>query len=329
MDSSQVLEQERAEGSLFSTSGISLHLRELNYPEKSIFSMLRCGESSSNIVFMHCGCTSKAIPLKHHCDLRTCPECAKFRKRRLRKRYFPFLSGVHQDRTNFLYFLTISPKNYVSLEEGLFKIRKNFNKFLRLQYVKERVKAGLYVIESKQSLDGSWNIHIHCIVYGRFMDNRMRGACLDCGQHLMKFDFENKFFYCASKHCLSKNVLVKEDSKLVSLWKKSSKEEVNVHVSKQGSSIFTLNYMLKYISSDKGDFQNVESMARYIVATRKMKLISTFGLFYKAKFQKIKPICLNCGEEINFIFDLELMSLYRKQIEKIPDPPDLTFWIEN
>jgi hypothetical protein len=255
--------------------------------------MLRCGEETGNIVFVNCRCSSKAVNLKHHCCLRTCPDCAKLRKRKLRNKYLPYLSKIYQDRKNYIYFLTISPRNYDSLEDGLKKIRKNFNKFIRHNYIKERVKGGLYVIESKQS-NGKWNIHIHAIVYGRWIDNKIRKE---------------------------------KDSKLVSLWKKSSKEDVNIHISRQGSTLFSLNYMLKYISANKDDFNTPLDMAKYILSTRKMKLISTFGMFFKAKFEIIKPVCPHCNMQIYFVFDFEVMNIYRDALNRPPDPPDLNHWI--
>jgi hypothetical protein len=180
--------------------------------------------------------------------------------------------------------LTISPKNYENLEEGLKHIRKSFTKFLRHKYIDERIKAGLYVIETKGT-EGNWNIHIHAIIYGRFIDNKVRS---------------------------------KKDSKLVRLFRQSSSREVNIHVSRQNSVGFTLNYMLKYISANKNDFKTSFDLALYISTIRKKRLIHGFGEFYKLKL-KTDKICPFCNQEIIYILDQEVIYLIEKDIEPPPN----------
>jgi hypothetical protein len=258
--------------------------------------MLRCGKETGFKCLRLCGCGSQLTPITHHCSLRTCPECSKIRKRRIRNKYLPYLKGLHQDRTNFLYFLTISPKNYENFQDGINHLKKSFAKFLRHDYIKERIKAGLYVIETKGT-EGNWNVHLHAIVYGRFIDNKVR---------------KNK------------------NSKLVDLFRQSSNREVNIHVQKQGSSEFTLNYMCKYISANKDDFATELDIAKYIVATRKRRLVSTFGEFYKVKFKTNKTICKKCGQEIYYFglpFEVALMIEEVKKSHVPPPSSDLYFII--
>jgi hypothetical protein len=302
---------ERAEGSLFSNSAITSHLERLGYPEISIKSMNKCGKHQDRFVVAFCGCGTRVFPLSHRCNLRTCPRCSGYRKKRIRSQYLPFLRKHPQTHREFLYFLTISPKNYLDLEEGLEHLRASFSKFLRLKYVKERVKAGLYVVEAKKRGD-SWNVHLHAIVYGRFLDNRIRGKCLDCGQNLIKFDYETKEYFCASKRCMSRNVVFKKDSKIVDLFMRSSGREVNMHVSRQGSSLFTLNYLLKYISVNKGDFGSPADQAVYMSVMRKRRLIHTFGMFYKHKPSgEILHVCWKCKQKVEFVCDPEAVALYK------------------
>jgi hypothetical protein len=270
---------------LFSNRVITLHLQELGYPQKSIDSMNKCGISTGFRVLRACGCKNQILPVKHHCCLRTCPDCAKKRKRRIIRQYRPFLGSLAQDRKYFIYFLTISPKNYTNLSEGLKHIKKSFAKFLRHDYIKERVKAGLYVIEAKGT-EGDWNIHIHAIIYGRWIDNKVR---------------------------------TEKDSKLVRLFIQSSGREVNIHIQKQSSSLFSLNYMCKYISANKNDFQTEKDMAVYINCTRKHRLISSFGLFYKCKVPVQPYVCPHCKGIIHFCADQEVISIIeRSLIEKAP-----------
>jgi hypothetical protein len=259
--------------------------------------MLRCGIKTGFKCIKSCGCGNEIISFKHHCSLRTCPECSKIRKRRIRNKYLPYLKRLHQDRTNFLYFLTISPKNYENLQDGIEHLKKSFAKFLRHDYIKKRIKAGLYVIETKGT-EGNWNVHLHAIVYGRFIDNKIR---------------KNK------------------NSKLVDLFRQSSNREVNIHVQRQGSSEFTLNYMCKYISANKDDFVSELDLAKYIVFTRKRRLISTFGEFYKVKFKINKKfICKKCGQEIEYLVDFQVVSMLeeiKNNLARPPPPPDLMDWI--
>ena len=92
--------------------------------------MIKCGTMSGFSVVKSCDCGKEVIPLTYHCSLRTCSNCSKIRKRRISRKYLPFLQKVHQDRKNFLYFLTISPRNYENLEEGMDHIKKSFSKFI-------------------------------------------------------------------------------------------------------------------------------------------------------------------------------------------------------
>lgn len=302
---------ESAQRSLFSSSAITSHLRELGYPESSLSSMFKCGQHSCQIV-KTCDCGVSLIDCKHSCNLRTCSNCSLKRKRRIRKQYLPFLQDFHPNKTDFYYFLTISPKNYDSFDEGLEHISKSFSKFVRLKYVKDRVKAGLYVIETKNTGKG-WHVHLHAIVYGRWLDNRLRGKCLECNQNLIKKDPLTMKFYCANSKCNSQSVVVKDDSKVVSLFKKSSGRDCNIHIQRQSSVAHSLNYMLKYISSSKEDFTDVKSYSQYLFYSYKRRLISSFGLFYKHKpSKKLIHVCVHCQKNISFCYDPEIIAVYGK-----------------
>ena len=269
-------------------------LKVLDYPEKSLNSLTRCGKDSGFKIIKNCGCGSKVISLTHHCSLRTCSNCSKIRKRRIINKYLPFLEGLYQNRKYFLYFLTVSPKNYENLEEGLKNIKESLSKFLRHNYIKERIKAGLYVIEVKGT-EGNWNVHIHAIIYGRWIDNKVRNE---------------------------------KDSKLVKLFMQSSKREVNIHIKKQNSTRFTLNYMCKYISANKDDFQTSLDMAKYIIVTRKKRLIHTFGEFYNIEIKSKKQICSHCNQEIEYVIDFEVVCHIEESMNKPDPPPDLYSWLD-
>ncbi len=280
---------------LLGNSAITSHLLELGYPEKSLNSLLKCGVKSGFRAMASCGCGNRIFPLEHHCNLRTCPKCSKIRKRKISRKYLPLLKGINQNRKEFIYFLTISPKNYEDLKEGMKHLKQSFSKFLRHDYIKQRIKGGLYVIETKGT-EGNWNIHLHAIIYGRSIDNKVR---------------------------------TQKDSKIVRLFKQSSKRRVNIHVSKQGTVRFTLNYMLKYISSNKDDFQTDLDIAKYIVTIRKSRLISSFGYFYKLKVKTSNSECFICKQEIIFTLDQEVITIIEKEMEKRNKPPsNLRDWIK-
>lgn len=297
-------------------------LYDLGHPIESINSMLRCG-SINGYLKRNCYCGGHTIPLRNNCNQRTCPYCSNRRKKRIRERYMPFIKNYSTNprASEFIYFLTISPANYEDYEEGLIHIRKSFNKFIRNRYIHDRVKAGLYVIESKTKNkygeEKGWNVHIHAIIYGRWLDNRHRGKCLDCGQNLIKFDYTTKRYSCANKKCNSLNVIYKQDSKIVELFKKCSGREVNVHISRMSSSGFALNYMLKYVSSSKEDFATPQDMAEFIFRSRKQRLINSFGLFFNLKLTKPIHICDECHQ----IFQYEFVPILEDSYSQSPDPP--------
>ncbi|MGV8151766.1 MAG: hypothetical protein ACP5OG_01670 [Candidatus Nanoarchaeia archaeon] len=301
-----------------SNSDLINHLIQLNYPIKSINSMLKCGTLTGINLCRKCDCGSEIIPLSHHCNLRTCKECSKIRQRRILRQYLPLIKSftLNPHSSENLLFLHISPDNFND-EKGLSTIRKDFSKFLRLDYVKDRVKGGLVVLEAKtKNEDGEykgWNIHLHGILYSRRLDNRIRGKCLDCGQNLIKQDQVTKKYFCANKNCNSQNIIALKDSKLVQLWKSSSGRNVHIWINRITSYGGALNYVLKYVSANKEDFSSDLDQARYIKQTHKCKLINTFGCFYGEKARlilktKVPIICKHCLKEIEFIIDQQIFA---------------------
>ena len=311
-------------GSLFSSSVISEHLKALGYPSKSLLSMEKCGlKNGVEIVALCEGCGARLIDMTYKCSLRTCPECSSIRKRRIRKRFMPYLSSLPHNRdADHLYFLTISPVNYKDFYVGLAHIKYSFKKFMRTKYIRERVKAGLYVIETKNAGGKGWNIHIHAVIYGRRLDNRIRGKCRSCHQNLLRFDYPNKRFYCANRKCNSLDVVHSSDSKIVSLFKQCSGGDCNLHISQLGSPQYTLNYMLKYISANKNDFDRPEDLAEYIYLTRKQKLLNVFGFFFKYKPPKEQKICRFCKGNVSYIWDMQIVAQIKSEQMRNP-PPNL------
>ena len=314
----------RAEGSLFSIRVISQHLKEMDYPEKSLNSMLKCGTPNGIEIIKNCNCSTEVVECTYSCCLRTCFKCSKKRQRRLRRQLLPKLEALPRNRdADSLYFLTISPKNYENFQDGFKNITKSFSKFLRIKYIQERVKAGIWAVESKTKNrygeDKGWNIHIHAILYGRRLDNQIRGKCRRCGQNALRFDYESKRFCCKNSNCNSFEVEKYGDSKLVQIFQKCSGFPCNVRISRLNTASFTLNYLLKYISAGQDDFVRVEDIALYIKHTRKRKLINAFGFMKVFLSLKIKEVylCKKCKSPIKFLWDLQLVMQIRVEAKKL------------
>lgn len=333
---------------LFIENPLVKELVDLGYSSTSINSMLRCGEES-RMCLRECGCGKFVEYVHYRCNLRTCKKCSKVRAGKIKDKLLPFLYSQKLDKLNQLYFLTLSPENYDNLEFGLEDIKKNFNKWKRHKYLEKRIKAGIYVVEVVQTWEGKpqydkggnflyyhskegWNIHLHILLYGRRLDNKIRGHCLDCGQNQMSFDKEAHKFYCSNHKCKSRNVIYKQP-KLNYMWQESTGSSAHFHIQKVSSVKKALNYVLKYVTANKGEFKDEKGLARYIKAIHKKRLISPFGEFTKVKIP-IPPkinICKKCGFEIKSTFDeLEIWNfLYKSHMNcPLPDPPPIIEYIK-
>ena len=98
--------------------------------------------------------------------------------------------------------------------------------------------------------------------------------------------------------------------------------KVNIDIKKCGSTETTLNYMLKYISANKDEFQTIEATTTYILETRKKRLISTFGIFYKYKPQKLPKTCVYCGAKVTYEYDPDISRII-SEAENEPLPPPI------
>jgi hypothetical protein len=314
----------RAEGSLFTKEAITSHLKDIDYPG-SIDSILRCGKPTGYEYIWGCGCETKIIDAKYSCNLRTCPNCAKKRKRRLKNQYLPHLKRFNNNprARESLKLITISPLNYNGPKEGLEDLKKSLSKFFRRKYCKDRIKGGVYVRETRNvnrygEVKG-WNIHIHIIAYCSYLDNRIRGYCKKCKQNLIKKDRDKGHFYCGNSKCGSLEVEVKnKDSRLVREFMAVSGRACHIDIKQISTHDHLLSYMLKYVSANKDDFASIEDMALYIKESYKKRLITTFGVFYKFKIQKIPPTCYKCNCKVEIIRDYEVIQVLREAQNRPP-----------
>lgn len=314
----QILDDYSEREVLFSHYPLAELLIKKGMKAKTVVSLLKCGSPSptDKLLKCSCGCGSVIGEIRHHCSNRSCPKCSKRRQRKIYRKYYPLIRNLVSTPLYSLKFLSISPKNYETLKEGQEHIRKSINKMLRLEYFKQRIEGGFYVIESKNmNKNGKtkgWNIHAHMIIYSRFLNNYLYGYCSECKRRTrLKYDNYNKTFYCSIKTCSSTNVQYdQQDTKLVREMKKAFKRPLTTDI-KHLKDRFTpfgtfrnsehaLNYCLKYVSVNKNDFATQEDFAEYIAYTTNRKLIHVFGVFYNDRTPSLKHTCLICKEIITF-----------------------------
>lgn len=257
---------------LLDKEALSRHLRDLGCNESYIVSFNKCGKCLG-YCDMDCDCGHSQHMIIHNCNCRVCPTCALRRKNRLKARYLPIMRRFNNDRSYFYYFLTISPENCVDIQQGVKKIQKDVYKFFRLKDLKGKIKGKYMTIEIKKSLDGSFNIHSHFIIYGRWLDNKVR--------------------------------VVGQDSMLVRNYKRCSKGNVIIDIRRLNSYRDCLNYLLKYISVNKNEFESMQDLAYYVYSVKDIRLVSTSGVFYGIKREKNK-ICWKCGSKRTYKFTNEI-----------------------
>ena len=291
----------------------------------SIKSLENCGKNTGQFITKSCGCGQISIPLTPRCNNRACSICSKTRSRKIIRELLPLLSrySTNPRDKKYLKFLTISPANYDSPENALEDIKSNLNKFLRKEYVKNRIDACIIVIETKtKNRFGEykgWNFHIHIIYYGKRLDNQIRGYCRECHQNLIKFDEDTNQPYCANKNCNSKNVVVVKNSKLTNLWDEFSTRPAHFDIRPVYSYKGACNYLAKYVSANKNDFYYEKNIAEFIHYSRGKRLFIFRGEFAKYRYVKTPFICKHCGEPIKYSFDSGVSRI----LLDLRKPPDV------
>jgi hypothetical protein len=97
-----------------------------------------------------------------------------------------------------------------------------------------------------------------------------------------------------------------KDSRLVREFMAVSGRACHIDIKQISTHDDLLSYMLKYVSANKDDFASIENIALYIKESYKKRLITTFGIFYKIKLEKIPSTCYKCGEKFEI---KEILSL--------------------
>lgn len=297
----------------FEQREFAIALDRWNVPHKSIRARIRCGQGTGIYGKPNGhrkGCKyDKHIEFTRNCFQSGCLSCNPIRRKRIIRRFLAYMKSLPVNRKNRIWtFLTLNIPNTDTYTESYDIFRKYFPKVMRHPYFKQRIKGTLQTIEGKvgdkyrithDMKDGKWNVHLHIIVYGGYLDNKVRGKCLDCKQNQMKKDARG--YYCVS--CKSRNVELKNkgNSTIKTICEKYFPGPVHVDIRSKKSPEHNLNYMLKYVSKGKGDFDGedpIDMEAEYVASTRNKRLINATGIFFNFKFRKGLDICEECGGEI-------------------------------
>ena len=128
----------------------------------------KSGHEYITIVCSECG---YQIQVPVYCGNRFCDICSFPRRNRVRHRLDFLISATKPLKSYSHKFLTLSEINQSSIKGAVNDLTKAFSRFRNRVYWKRNVKGGAYVIEIT-GRPGSWNAHIHAIIFARFMPHK-------------------------------------------------------------------------------------------------------------------------------------------------------------
>lgn len=218
---------------------------------------------------------------KFRCDLRICPTCSEINAKRLKEKYAPHINKCKKARSIYDYglrFLTLTISNQEDIGEGITMLYQSITRLRRRKYFKERVNAGLGVIEMKVGFDNKWNIHVHLIIESTFLDMK------------------------SHKYGKKKATFVKE-------WAKASRDvgvcdvrllnQKRYKYSKNGA----LDYTLDYLSKGQSHMNNIEK-AVFLRFSKGRRIVFSFGKFYSISNPKYDLLCNKCFGKLTYISTL-------------------------
>ena len=268
MDKTKFLKNfERAEGSpCLDYKEISLRISQLGF-ELDASNLENCNQNLVGWTFCNCG----PKPVYRTCKLSICPHCRKIRAYKIFNRFHQKLQSYRIARSIFdpgLRFLTLTIKSNSDLKASDAFIRQAFHKFKMMSYVKERITSGFYVIEHKKTDENLWHVHIHAIIFSKYMDIR--------------------------------NVKLGKKSKLLASWNKAVGYESNIDIRRITSHKGALNYVLGYLT--KSNFKTEQDVVEYYFKLANKRMFATFGkrgeLYCLGHFHV--KICNKCGVPYTF-----------------------------
>ncbi len=289
MVSSQVCEADLLLDSLY----LSEQLEKDKKFEKQAYNIKNCEKFTS---ILACGC--KFIKVPKRCNYIICSTCGKIRSNRFYKKFIGLVKTKRIARSIYdvgLRFLTLTIKNVKDVVEGVDKLYDSFKRLRRRDYWKDRVLGGIGAIDIKKAEDGLWNIHIHAIIFSRYLDMK---------SHKKKGG----------------------DSKLVQEWRKSTGGDSILDIKRVKSHEGALYYTLKYLAKGISDL-SLKEKVDFFKLTFRRRLLFTFGrkkdkIFYGVKIIKVPILCGDCHCPFQYVspHSEEYESVEGYFNEKPPDP---------
>jgi hypothetical protein len=265
--------------------------------EKQAYKIKNCGKYFSTFM---CGC--KFIRIPKRCNYIICPVCGRIRSAKFYKKFIGLVKTKRIARSIYdigLRFLTLTISNVKDVIEGINKLYHAFKKLRRRDYWKHRVLGGIGAIDMKKDKNGFWNIHIHALIFSRYLD-------------------------------MKSHKKTGKDSKLVQEWKRCTGGDSILDIKRVKSHEGSLYYILKYLAKGITDL-SYEQKAQFFKLTFRRRLLFTFGkkkdkIFYGVKIIKETTFYKNCNCPYQYISPLsEEYELAEKYFEEDKPPPDLWF----
>ncbi len=267
--------------------------------------MAKCRQSS----YAHqCGNCGELEFSGSRCECKICPECAEKRLDRLIAKNIEFLERLPTNprgkrRTTLL---TLTIKNVPDSEYGKHSytmLSDYWREFIKHPKIKNKIRGGLYCIETKRPLEDykykgkfkvapgrSWNLHIHALIDSDYLHWQVvRG-----------------------------------------IWKGITGGSHQVDLRAVRASITALYECLKYTGKPP-NLGDVKSYVRYVDTTKNLRLFNTFGTF-RGHFLVSKNIhgkyhkkCPRCNSPMWYLFEIGLKETLRYQQLLKGGPPKDAF----
>lgn len=173
------------------------------------------------------------------CRDRLCPLCSRLRAQQVRHRVKALVLKADAVR-----FVTLTmPKDDESLEKRIERLQAAFTKLRRRDFWKDRVKGGLFVIETTRGKSGGhWHVHLHCLVEGEYM---------------VKSALKAEWAACL------------EGAEIVDIQACHSREKA-------------ISYVCKYVSKGSDvEKWSEEELCEYAVGVHRKRMFGTFGKWHK------------------------------------------------
>lgn len=124
------------------------------------------------LIVIGCTCCSGKHVLPERCQDRTCGTCRKKDYYRLLEKYQPLVEQMPKNR---LRLITLTLRNGPDLEERRQLLKISISKLRRQQRYKDVFRGGI-IVEEHVNKGKDWHCHLHCIVEGKYIDQKELSA---------------------------------------------------------------------------------------------------------------------------------------------------------